>query len=680
MKRKIGFVFAWCIFQTAFGQSVIDYVDPFICTAGDHGQSDPAACVPFGMIKPGPDTDPGNHSGYNYEAGRIAGFSQNRIGGTGCLGAGGNLRILPGIGDMNIQSSPVSKESEKASPCYYSVEFSNRILAELTATNQTAIHRYTFPEAGNAFVMIDAGSSFAGTISAVGDLLDNHEFNATVSARNVCGVGRYTVHYHVWCNKELLLDHEKDHRFYFRFKTKAGEQILFYVTTSPVSTGSARAEWESVTKNMTFEQVRQNGRKQWEDILSRVVVEGKQEYKTLFYTHLYHSLLNPVKSENHSKEFRATDGQIYKAEGYTHYDSWSMWDNFRNKFSLYSILIPDVSSDIAKSMIDLFRYGMPYWAGYQEPVPTVRTEHTVITLLDLYRRGVTDFDIAVLYNKLMAEINNISSDSPDKKLEKSYDLWALAQFAKILDKEEDHRLLMTECLLYKRVWKEKFLPITEKSDIMHGDGLYEGTLWQYRWHVPFDVEGMIEMIGGKEKYTEQLEYFFEHDLYNHGNQPDIHVPFMFNFGSKPWLTQKWVNRILTKDMYQWYGTHEKWEKPYYGRIYKAEPAGYIPEMDDDEGTMSAWYVLSSVGLYPVLVGEPVFQLSSPVFDRVIFKLENGKTFEIDAENLSDSNFYIRSATLNGKPFNQTWISQDDILKGGKLVFKLSDTPNTSFGL
>jgi len=323
---------------------------------------------------------------------------------------------------------------------------------------------------------------------------------------------------------------------------------------------------------------------------------------------------------------------------------------------------------------------MPYWAGYQEPVPTVRTEHTVITLLDLYRRGVTDFDIAVLYNKLMAEINNISSDSPDKKLEKSYDLWALAQFAKILDKEEDHRLLMTECLQYKQVWKQKFLPITEKSDIMHGDGLYEGTLWQYRWHVPFDVEGMIEMIGGKEKYTEQLEYFFDHDLYNHGNQPDIHVPFMFNFGSKPWLTQKWVNRILTKNMYQWYGTHEKWEKPYHGRIYKAEPAGYIPEMDDDEGTMSAWYVLSSAGLYPVLVGEPVFQLSSPVFDRILFNLENGKTFEIVTENFSDTHFYIQSATLNGNPFNQTWISQEDILKGGKLVFKLSDTPNTSFGL
>jgi len=191
---------------------------------------------------------------------------------------------------------------------------------------------------------------------------------------------------------------------------------------------------------------------------------------------------------------------------------------------------------------------------------------------------------------------------------------------------------------------------------------------------------MIEMIGSKEKYSEQLEYFFENNLYNHGNQPDIHAPFMFNYGNKPWLTQKWVNKILTKDLYQYYGTHEKWDKPYFGRVYKTEPKGYIPEMDDDEGTMSGWYVLSSMGLYPVLVGEPVFQLSAPIFDKVVIKLNGGKTFEIATTNLSDNNFYIQSATLNGNPFNQTYIDHKDIMSGGKLIYNLSADPNQNWGI
>lgn len=661
--------------QISFSQSLTGYVDLFICTSGDHGQIDPSANVPFGMIKPGPDTEPGNHSGYNFDATRITGFSQNRIGGTGCSGAGGNLRFLPGIGDMKIKSSRIRKESEKASPGYYSVEFSNGILAELTATNETGIHKYTFPKTDSAFLIVDLGSSFAKFIKASRELLNKHEFSASISAMNVCDMGRYTAHYHVWCNKELELAGESDNKLYFRFKTKNKEEIVFYVTTSPINPQNAKNEWIAVTKNLTFEEVRQLSDKQWNELLSRINVSGKEEYKRLFYTHLYHTFINPVKTENHLKEFMGRDGQVYKSKNYVHYDTWSMWDNFRNKFSLYSIIVPEISADIANSLIDLYKYGTPYWASFYEPTPTVRTEHSIITLLDFYKRGITSFSIDPLYRKLSAEIENINSGSPDTKLEKCYDFWALAQFARILNKEDDYFIYMQKALDYKNVYRQKFLNITDKSDIMHGDGLYEGTLWQYRWHAQFDINGMIEMIGSKEKYTEQLEYFFDNNLYNHGNQPDIHAPFMFNFGNKPWLTQKWVNKILTKEMIQYYGTHSKWDKPYIGRIYKADPKGYIPEMDDDEGTMSGWYVLSSMGLYPVLAGDPVFQLSAPIFDRVVIKLEGGKTFEISTTNLSDNNFYIQSATLNGKPFNQTYIDHQDIINGGKLIFNLSAQPN-----
>ncbi|MBD3338401.1 MAG: glycoside hydrolase family 92 protein, partial [Candidatus Lokiarchaeota archaeon] len=163
------------------------------------------------------------------------------------------------------------------------------------------------------------------------------------------------------------------------------------------------------------------------------------------------------------------------------------------------------------------------------------------------------------------------------------------------------------------------------------------------------------------------------------NQPDIHVPFMFNFGDAPWLTQKWVNEILTKETVQYYGTHEKWDEPYTGRIYKADPEGYIPEMDDDEGTMSGWFVLSSMGMYPVLVGDPVFQLSTPIFDKIMIRLANQKTFTIVTENFSNTSYYIKSATLNGEPFNQSYITHDQIVNGGTLVIRTSTEPNKEWG-
>ena len=666
-----------CTYQV-HSQSVLDYVDLFICTSGDHGQLDPAATVPFGMVKLGPDTYPVNHSGYNYEADKILGFSHNRIGGVGCEGAGGNLRILPGVGNLNSESASFNKDSEKAFPGYYSVKFSNGIQVELAATSQTGIHQYTYPKSDSAYVVVDTGSSFSKLVKCSSSILNDQEFYVSVTAKNVCNDGKYTVHYHIWCNKKLELAKKKGHKLYFQFQTAESEPILFYVTASSISPKDAKAQWESESRELSFNEVVKDAREKWGNLLSRILVEGKEEYKTLFYTHLYHQFLNPVKAENQQKQFRAADGKIYQSTNYTHYDTWSMWDNFRNKFSLFTLIAPEISKDIAISLIDLYKYGKPNRLSKNSPVPTVRNEHTGVVLLDLYNRGITGFDLEPFYNKLGVAVKRIKTHSPDKVLEKSYDYWALAQFASLLDKDDESAFYKAKSDAYKPVWRDKFLPITEKSDVMHGDGLYEGTLWQYRWSVQFDIDGMIEMIGGKGKYTEQLEYFFNNHLYNHGNQPDLHVPFLFNYGTKPWLTQKWVNQILTKEMVQHYGTHKKWEEPYVGRIYKAEPEGYIPEMDDDDGTMSAWYVLSSMGMYPVELGKPEFQISTPIFNRIVIKLEGDKTFEIVTKNLSETSFYIQSATLNGEPLNRTFLTQEELLGGGKLIFNLSETPNDSW--
>jgi len=528
--------------------------------------------------------------------------------------------------------------------------------------------------------MFDTGSSFGGTISSTKTILNENEFNARVSAKNVCGVGRYTVYYHVWCNKELNIVREDDDQFFVRFDTGENEVIRLQVTASPISVEDAREEWDAQTKTLAFQEVRQQGLEKWEKLLSRVEVEGKEEYKRLFYTHLYHIFLSPVRTENRLNEFRATNGEIHKAGDYEHYHGWEIWGNYRNKYSLYSLLVPGITSDIATSLVDLYRYGKARrFMGFYEPVPTVRTEFIIVTLLDIYRRGIRDFDILPAYQRLSAEINNLPRNSADKEIEYRYHLWALGQFAKILGRDDDYELYMEKAHEYKGTWKEVFLPITDKSDVMHADGLYEGTYWQYRWNVPFDIEGIIEMIGGKEKYTEQLEYFFNNHLYTHGNQTDLRVPFMFNYSEKPWLTQKWVNKILTKEMVQYYGTHQKWDTPYVGRIYKDDPEGYIPEMDDDMGGMSSWYVLGAMGFYPVLVGEPVFQLSTPIFEKITIHLDDNREFVIKANGVNDERYYIQGATLNGKEYNKSYINHTDLVSGGTLEYEVSSEPNKEWG-
>jgi len=681
MIRMLLFILSFfLISQPISSQTNLEYVNLFIGTYDDHGQLDPAATVPFGMIKLGPDTRPGNHSGYNFNAHEILGFSHNRIGGVGCSGAGGNLRIFPGIGNLLSPNRKIDKSVEKASPGYYSITFKNGILAELTSTNETGFHKYRYPDSDSAFLEIDIKSSFADFIDAQYSILNKNELFVTVSSKNVCNFGRYTMYYHIWSDSDLEFLKEEEGKIYFKPILNSFQSLNLKVTGSVINTETAKNEWKAYPKAISFEEAKKAAYLKWDTALSKIDVEGKEDYKTLFYSLLYRTMLSPVKISSSNGVSKSSNGLIYSNDDYTNYASWSMWDTFRNKFSLISIIDPEISSDFAKSLTRLTSTGKAIWSSYNEPVPTVRTEHTIIALLELYKSGITDFDLEKAYGSMSSEIANISADSPDSKLELSYDYWAMSKIASILGNKKDEQFFLNKAMDYKGVWREKFLNITDKSDIMHGDGLYEGTLWQYRWHVQFDIQGIIDMIGGDEKFSEQLEFFFDNDLYNHGNQPDLHSPFLFNFANTPWLTQKWVNKILTKDMIQAYGTHNKWDKPYIGPIYKAEPKGFIREMDDDDGTMSSWYVLSSMGLYPVLVGDATFQLSTPIFDKITFNLNGGKTFVIETKDFSNDSFYIHSATLNGKSFDKSFLTHQQIMQGGNLVIQTSKFPNKNRGI
>jgi len=694
MKKQNYFGISLIIFMLLTGHCMSDnnqvlenpknkciFVDPFIGTSGDNGQLSPSATLPFGLVKSGPETDPPGHAGYDYSVNLIRGFSIIRMEGVGCSGAGGNILVKPGMGEKNKSGYPYDKTSEKASPGYYAVNFqSPDIKAELTVTNGTGWQKFTFPAGGTAWIMVDLSNSHEKIINEQHELKGNI-IEGSIQAPTVCKKvnGLYKFYYYLEIDIEADSVREEGSVIWYYFKIKKGASVNVKSSISSVSPTQAYNDRLNEIGEAGFETIRKRASDSWNEKLNKISVEGNSEYVKLFYTHYYHTLLSPSDISSSSGNYRGSDGKLYKATGYTHYHGWSIWDNFRTEMPLLTITEPEIMNDICKSLSDLYKEGKNSWATQTEPFPTVRTEHAVLVLLDCYTKGINKFNLEEVYPYLKNESETYPNDSPDQKLETAYDYWALSKIAEILNKNEDAKIFSLKAAKYKNVWREKFLKMDDNSDIMHGDGLYEGTLWQYRWFVPFDMEGMISMLGGKTILTYQLEYFFNNNLYNHGNEPDINVPHMFNFSDKPYLSQKIVNQILTKKTIQWYGTHDKWEKPYFDRIYKPDPTGYMPEMDDDAGTMAAWYVLSSMGIYPVCVGDPVYSLTAPVFSSVIIQLPDNKTFTITAKNVSDENFYIQQAFLNGEELNRCWIKHDEITKGGSLKFILGNQPNEKWG-
>ena len=539
--------------QSTESQSVLDYVDLFICTAGDHGQLDPSATVPFGMVKLGPDTEPGNHSGYDYHARKVKGFSHSRVPGVGCRGAGGSFLLKPGIGYPDDAAEPIDKKREEARPGYYRVYMPKAgINCELTANNYVGYHRYTFPKAGLAYIMIDPENTYVNLIGAGLEVQSEKEITGWVSAGTVCNKGAFTQYFYGLFSKRPIGFQSVGKKTYALFQTTPGEQITVKIAISPISSEQAKIDLENSVGTKSFEAVRKEAEQAWQQLLSSVIVEGKRKDKVLFYTHLYHSCLLPVNVTSTTGIYKGIDGQIYEAKGYTYYNGWSIWDTYRTKLPLLTLLFPNKMEDFARSIASLYLQGegLTGWSGPHEPVPTVRKEHSLIVLLDAYQKGIPGIDFEQLWPEILAEVPTLPYTTPDNILETSYDYWAIAEVAGILGKTGEEQQYRAWAKNYQHIWKMKFMKIEEQSDVMHKDGLYEGTLWQYRWSVPWDIEGIITLVGGKDTFTTQLEQFFDDNLYNHGNQPDIQVPFMFNYSNKPWRTQEMTHRIL----YSGYGT------------------------------------------------------------------------------------------------------------------------------
>ncbi len=721
----------------------VEYVDPFICTQGDHGHWLPAALVPFGLVELCPDSYPGSltahgdlaHSGYDYSDSQIRGFSHIHRGSSG----GGSIHDRAGLISLvpfahvpadTFFTNPVlgiDKQTETASAGYYRVHLTqDDILAELTATRRVGIHRYTFQKQEPAKIFLNSGKrghaisckfvSPSRLEGAVGNHYFVAEFDSPVLKTSV------------WTGTQLedgtSIEMQAMGGLVCEFGELKDPIIQVKVGLSLTSIEAAAKNLEAECPGWDFAAVRDKADKAWNNVLSAIKVTGKNdEDKTIFYTALYHTCFLPQVISDVDGKYPGLDKNIHQAEGYNFYNNYAFWDSFRTKYPLYSLWIPGVYRDITKSLRDIYEqagnwdpfpdndhrpHGFCYTVrgkdGYQ-PFTTCRHEHMLMVVADAYVKGLFDFPLESVYPYMKHEamiqmperydsIGFIPA-RPDQTGEYSWDNWVMAQMAKKLGYNDDYAYFMKRSEYWRNTWDPtikffraraadgKWLDFPDDPTENREKYTYEGSKWHWRWNIVHDIPALMGYFGGKEAFLKELEYFFDNDLYTAGNQIDLHAPYLFNMAGAPWLTQKWVRKILTEPIVQKYGTHNFFPKPIFDRVYKATPDGYLLEMDCDYGCMAAWYAMSAMGLYQVCPGNPEYQLTAPIFDEVTITLDpkiySGKSFTIKANKLSKENFYIQSATLNGKPYNSSSLSHQVIVKGGELVFEMGPEPNKNWG-
>lgn len=581
------------------------YVNLFIGTSGDNGQVAPGAAAPFGMVCVCPDNDPRSHAGYDYAVTKVSGISVNRLSGVGCSGGGGNLRIRPVAPSQELH---IKKSREKATPGYYSTAFTNGIKTELTATNAMAVERYKFPRSLSAALWIDFASTFEDVATCHYKRISETCIEGYVQAKNVCGHGCYKLYFSLNTSQPFQLEEQKETTACLTFGKKV-RSVEVRIGLSALS--SELASWECARwEKMDFEDVKSRTADQWEKQLSAIDVKGgKKDDRVIFYTSLYRTYLSPADVSSPDGAYLGTDGKVYISEDFRYYSNWSLWDTFRTKFPLLVLTEPAKMRDMATSLIHLYATGKKDWSTGFESTPTVRTEHAVILLLDAYRKGITNLDFRKGYAGMKQEMERLPMRSPDQKMESAYDLWAMAKIAEIIgEKADSEQYRQRSVSLFEETWKKEFMNVTPAFEVMKNNGLYQGTRWQYRWAAPQYIDKMIEWVG-QDSLRLQLTYFFDHHLYNQGNEPDIHVPYLFNRLGAPEKTQQIVRSLMTEPMIHKYGGNSEFKTPYLGKAFKNAPEGYSPEMDEDDGTMSAWYVFGAMGFYPLLVGDEYYDLT-----------------------------------------------------------------------
>ncbi len=658
--------------STPGGKDFAARVNVFLGSSGDHGQMSPAASYPFSMMSIGPQTYPNTHTGYEYEARKFLGFTHNRIEGVGCMGSGGNILIKPFLG-KNIKTELI-KTKQEGQPGYYHVNFTNGIRAEMTVFKNSGIHRYLF-EKGNGGFYIDLSHTLSNEFVAEAHKINGRSLSGWIESKTTCNVGKYKVYYYLELNTDIQWKDMEDHKLSASFSPNK-KNIEIKIAFSSLSTEYAK----SSLYPGTFNQAKTAAHKDWNEIFNTIDVSGNSERGDLFYSLLYRTVQSPYVISEKDGAYKAIDGTQQQADGIV-YNGWAIWDNYRTQLPLLSIAWPQKYQNIASSIANLYNFGKKDFATQNEPSNTVRTEHAIVVLLDAYRKGY-DIKFDKIIDSLIAEAKTLDFSRPDKALESSYDIWALSEILAILGKDDLSKKYKEKALEYKNYWNKDFKDLSKPDvDKMQARGLYQGTIWQYRWFVPFDLKGLINLIGGNKMYISQLDEFFDNDLYNHANEPDIQVPLMYNASDEPWKSQELMHRLAVDTIIQYYfNDNSRGIDPFIDKIYKNEPKAYIRTMDDDAGAMSGWYIFAACGFSPACIGWPVYYLNVPLFKSIEFKWPGKRSLIIEVENYSDNNKYIKSVTLNGKQLNRNYITHEEIMGGGKLVFVATGKPDLNWGI
>ena len=620
MKRVLGILLFWCAFQACqeVSQGNSQYVNLFMGTAGDHGQVSPAAQLPFGLASVGPDSKVPSHAGYDYDQAEILGISVTRFSGVGGNGAGGNLRILPAHKGAGIS---LIKESETAVPGHYEATLDNGVKIRLSATNHCALEQYIFSKDAPCTLFVDFDSALDHRRSSCAyQIVDDRNIEGWVQSSTVSNAGAYRLFFRLNTDVPFSVDAADSLTAQLCFP-EGTDKVEVRIGLSSVSEASATEELNAISGS-SFDALRKEAAAAWARVLDQIEVEGSTpEQRTLFYTGLYRVYLSPFHA-TFGDQYVGTDKLTRQAQDWAFYSGWSMWDTYRAKFPLITLLNPQVTADFCRSLVSLYQTGKRNWATLNEPVPTVRTEHSQITLLDAWVKGIRGFDLSAAFPAMEAEADkDLPRHSPDQIMETVYDLWAMGQIAGIIGNEEAAARYSEESeKLFEQTWKAEFMTITPAFGQMKHNGLYQGTRWQYRWAVPVYADKMAAWVG-REQLARELSTFFDSHFFNQGNEPDIHTPFMFNLFGHPHRTDSLVYTLLTDEgMIHRYGGNAEYPEPFVGRAFRDRPDGYAPEMDEDDGTMSAWYLFSQMGLYPVCLGTDRYELFTPLFRRIVLHL------------------------------------------------------------
>lgn len=743
MKKILKTIFL-CVSLPVFSlsaENLTQYVNPMIGTDG-YGNVYPGAQIPFGGIQISPDTDAKFYdaaAGYKYNHTSILGFSLTHLSGTGIPDLGDFL-FIPGTGEMKLDPgtrenptggyrSRYSHDREWASPNYYAVELSDYgVKAEMTAGLRSGMFRFTYPKSEQAFIMIDMNhtlwqscewsnlrmendSTLTGYKLVKGWGPERHVYFTAVFSKKlknlrfmqdkkpvIYNTSRFRSCYEAW-GKNLMAC--------ISFEAAEGEEIIVKTAVSAVSIAGATLNLQELN-GMTFDSLREKGVSLWEQELAKYQIEAEPEVKEAFYTAAYRAALHPFVFQDADRQFRGLDKNIEKAEGFTNYTVFSLWDTYRALHPWFNLVHQDINADIANSMLAHYDKSvekmLPIWSFYGNETWCMIGYHAVSVLADMIVKGVKGFDYERAYEAMKTTAMNENYDclpeyrekgnvpfdkeaeSVSKTLEYAYDDYCIAQAAKALGKMEDYHYFLNRSLSYQTLvdpetkymrgkdskgeWRTPFSPIAYQGPgSVNGWGdITEGFTMQYTWYVPHDVQGYIN-LAGKKLFQKRLDELFTvelpedipgaHDIqgriggYWHGNEPCHHVAYLYNYLGQPWKCQRWVREIAA-------------------RFYGNEPGSLSG--NDDCGQMSAWYMFNCLGIYPVAPSSNFYNIGSPCVKSLTIMQSNGKQIKMTTAGWSEKAVYVKELYVNGQKYDKSYLPYDMVKNGIELHFVMSEKP------